>query len=287
VLDIIVGGAILGALFSLIALGLNLQYGVTKILNVAHGEFVMLGAYMTYLFSSLVLGLNPFVSLLISALLVSIVGLVAQTAIFRRIVNISQSAGELEFRSLLASFGLVFVIQNVVRLTFGATPIGVPYLYETVSLLGEKFQLNMIVSAIVSVVIALIMYFVLRFTRIGQAMRAAVEEPIGAQLVGINIGRVHMLSFSIGALLSAVAGSLLIMIYTNITPYIGPEYTFIALSIIVLGGVGNYVGCMAGGFLIGYITYVLLKWEPLLRLVVVYMVLIIILVIRPKGLFGR
>jgi branched-chain amino acid transport system permease protein len=242
---------------------------------------------MTYLFSSLVLGLNPFVSLLISALLVSIVGLVAQTAIFRRIVNISQSAGELEFRSLLASFGLVFVIQNVVRLTFGATPIGVPYLYETVSLLGEKFQLNMIVSAIVSVVIALIMYFVLRFTRIGQAMRAAVEEPIGAQLVGINIGRVHMLSFSIGALLSAVAGSLLIMIYTNITPYIGPEYTFIALSIIVLGGVGNYVGCMAGGFLIGYITYVLLKWEPLLRLVVVYMVLIIILVIRPKGLFGR
>lgn len=286
-LDIIVGGAILGALFSLIALGLNLQYGVTKILNVAHGEFVMLGAYMTYLFSSLVLGLNPFVSLLISALLVSIVGLVAQTAIFRRIVNISQSAGELEFRSLLASFGLVFVIQNVVRLTFGATPIGVPYLYETVSLLGEKFQLNMIVSAIVSVVIALIMYFVLRFTRIGQAMRAAVEEPTGAQLVGINIGRVHMLSFSIGALLSAVAGSLLIMIYTNITPYIGPEYTFIALSIIVLGGVGNYVGCMAGGFLIGYITYVLLKWEPLLRLVVVYMVLIIILVIRPKGLFGR
>jgi len=287
VLDIIVGGAILGALFSLIALGLNLQYGVTKILNVAHGEFVMLGAYMTYLFSSLILGLNPFVSLLISALLVSIVGLVAQTAIFRRIVNISQSAGELEFRSLLASFGLVFVIQNVVRLTFGATPIGVPYLYETVSLLGEKFQLNMIVSAIVSVVIALIMYFVLRFTRIGQAMRAAVEEPTGAQLVGINIGRVHMLSFSIGALLSAVAGSLLIMIYTNITPYIGPEYTFIALSIIVLGGVGNYVGCMAGGFLIGYITYVLLKWEPLLRLVVVYMVLIIILVIRPKGLFGR
>jgi branched-chain amino acid transport system permease protein len=287
VLDIIVGGAILGALFSLIALGLNLQYGVTKILNVAHGEFVMLGAYMTYLFSSLVLGLNPFVSLLISALLVSIVGLVAQTAIFRRIVNISQSAGELEFRSLLASFGLVFVIQNVVRLTFGATPIGVPYLYETVSLLGEKFQLNMIVSAIVSVVIALIMYFVLRFTRIGQAMRAAVEEPTGAQLVGINIGRVHMLSFSIGALLSAVAGSLLIMIYTNITPYIGPEYTFIALSIIVLGGVGNYVGCMAGGFLIGYITYVLLKWEPLLRLVIVYIVLIIILVIRPKGLFGR
>lgn len=286
-LDIIVGGAILGALFSLIALGLNLQYGVTKILNVAHGEFVMLGAYMTYLFSSLVLGLNPFVSLLISALLVSIVGLVAQTAIFRRIVNISQSAGELEFRSLLASFGLVFVIQNVVRLTFGATPIGVPYLYETVSLLGEKFQLNMIVSAIVSVVIALIMYFVLRFTRIGQAMRAAVEEPTGAQLVGINIGRVHMLSFSIGALLSAVAGSLLIMIYTNITPYIGPEYTFIALSIIVLGGVGNYVGCMAGGFLIGYITYVLLKWEPLLRLVIVYIVLIIILVIRPKGLFGR
>jgi len=287
VLDIIVGGAILGALFSLIALGLNLQYGVTRILNVAHGEFVMLGAYMTYLFSSLILGLNPFVSLLISTLLVSITGLLVQIAIFRRIVNISQSSGELEFRSLLASFGLVFVIQNVVRLTFGATHIGVPYLYETVTLLGEKFQLNMIISAVISVVICLILYFILRFTRTGQAMRAAVEEPVGAQLVGIDIGRVHALSFSLGALLSAIAGSLLVMIYTNITPYIGPEYTFIALAVIVLGGVGNYVGCMAGGFLIGYITYALFKWEPLLRLVVVYIVLIIVLVIKPRGLFGR
>jgi len=271
----------------LIALGLNLQYGVTRILNVAHGEFLMLGAYMTYLFSSLILGLNPFISLIISAFLVFVIGLVIQMAIFRRIVNISRSADELEFRSLLACFGLIFIIQNVVRLGFGATPIGVPYLLETIPILGERFQLNMIISAVISVIISLVMYSVLRFTRIGLAMRAAVEEPIGAQFMGINIRRIHALSFGIGALLSAIAGSMLVMIYTNITPYIGPEYTFIALAVIILGGVGSFIGSMMGGFTIGYVTYVLLKLEPLLRLAVVYIIIIIILVIKPKGFFGR
>jgi branched-chain amino acid transport system permease protein len=118
-------------------------------------------------------------------------------------------------------------------------------------------------------------------------MRAAVEEPIGAQFMGINIRRIHALSFGIGALLSAIAGSMLVMIYTNITPYIGPEYTFIALAVIILGGVGSFIGSMMGGFTIGYVTYVLLKLEPLLRLAVVYIIIIIILVIKPKGFFGR
>jgi len=285
-LDVIIGGAILGAIFSLIALGLNLVYGVTRILNIAHGEFLMLGAYVTYLFFSLY-GVNPLVSLVISGPTVFFIGILIQLIVFRRLVSLSKSAEELEFRSLLACFGLQYIIQNVVKTIFGATPIGSPYLMEAVSIFGERFRLNMIVAAVISIIISVIMYFILRSTMIGLVMRATVEEPTGAQLVGINLSKVHALSFGLGVLISALAGSILSITYTNITPYIGPQYTFIALAVIVLGGMGSFVGSLLGGFFIGYVYYASLKIDPLITMAVVYAFLIIMLIIKPKGLFGR
>lgn len=285
-LDIIIGGAILGAIFSLIAIGLNLQYGVTRILNIAHGEFLMLGAYITYFFFTSY-GVNPLVSLAISGPTVFVIGVLIQVIVFRRLVRLSKSAEELEFRSLLACFGLLFIIPNVVVSIFGGSYIGTPYLKETISVLGERFQLNMIVAAVMSITISLIMYLLLRSTKVGLAMRATVEEPTGAQLVGINIFKIHAVSFGLGVLISALAGSMVSMIYTNTTPYIGPQYTFIALVVIILGGMGSFVGSLLGGFFIGYIYYASLKIDPLITPVVVYAFLIIMLIIRPKGFFGR
>jgi len=285
-LDVIIGGAILGAIFSLIALGLNLVYGVARILNIAHGEFLMLGAYVTYLFFSLY-GVNPLVSLVVSGPAVFFIGILIQLIVFRRLVSLSRSAEELEFRSLLACFGLQYIIQNVVKKIFGTNPIGSPYLTEAVSIFGERFQLNMIAAAVMSIIISVIMYFILRSTMIGLVMRATVEEPTGAQLVGINISKVHALSFGLGVLISALAGSMLSMIYTNMTPYIGPQYTFIALTVIVLGGMGSFIGSLLGGFFIGYIYYASLKIDPLITMAVIYIFLIIMLIIKPKGLFGR
>lgn len=285
-LDILIGGAILGAIFALISVGLNLQYGVTRILNIAHGDFLMLGAYVTFFFFSFY-GVNPLVTLLISGPVVFFLGILIQIVVFRRLVYISKSAEELEFRSLLACFGLSFIIQNVVRYIFGITPIGSPYLSEAVNIFGATFQLNMIVAAIISIAISVAMYFLLRSTRAGLVMRATVEEPTGAQIVGINILRVHALSFGLGAFLSAIAGSMWSMIYSDMTPYRGPIFTFIALAIIVLGGMGSFVGSLVGGFLLGYIYYITYKWEPLLYMAVVYIFLLIMLIVRPKGLFGK
>ena len=285
-LDVIIGGAILGAIFSLIAIGLNLQYGVTRILNIAHGEFLMLGAYVTYFFFTFY-GVNPLVSLAISGPTVFVIGVLIQLIVFRKLIRLSKSAEELEFRSLLACFGLLFIIQNVVRSIFGATPIGSPYLKGVINIFGEIFQLNMIVAAVMSIIISVIMYFLLRFTRAGLAMRAAVEEPTGAQLVGINILRIHAVSFGLGVLISALAGSMLSMIYSNITPYIGPQYTFIALAVVILGGIGSFIGSLLGGFFIGYVYYASLKIDPLITMAVVYAFLIIMLIIKPKGFFGR
>ncbi|MGB9853295.1 MAG: branched-chain amino acid ABC transporter permease [Candidatus Bathyarchaeales archaeon] len=285
-IDIIIGGAILGAIFSLIAIGLNLQYGVTRILNIAHGEFLMLGAYVTYLLFTY-FGVNPLVSLAISGPTVFVIGVLIQLIVFRKLVNLSKSAEELEFRSLLACFGLQFILQNVVRIMFGATPIGVAYLNETIPIFGELFKINMIVAAFISITISIALYLLLRLTRIGLAMRAAVEEPTGAQLVGINILKIHSLSFGLGVLISALAGSMICMIYTNTTPYIGPQYTFIALAVIILGGMGSFIGSLLGGFLIGYIYYASLTIDPLITMAVVYAFLIVMLILKPKGLLGR
>jgi branched-chain amino acid transport system permease protein len=288
-LDIIIRGGLLGAIYSLIAIGLNLEYGVTRILNIAHGEFLMVGAYVSWFFFTF-FGVNPLVSLVISGPTVFVLGVLIQVIVFRRVVRVSASGEELEFRSLLACFGLMFIIQNVVastgRLAKWPPQIGTTYLYETVNIFGERFQLNMIVAAVLSMIISVLMYILLRSTRLGLAMRATVEEPTGAQLVGINILKIHAVSFGLGALLSALAGSMLVMIYAT-NPFTGPQYTFIALAVIILGGMGSFGGSLLGGFFIGYVYYVTLTMEPLLTMAVVYAFIIIMLIIRPKGLFGR
>ncbi|MEM3579842.1 MAG: branched-chain amino acid ABC transporter permease [Candidatus Bathyarchaeia archaeon] len=281
-----VGGALLGALYSLFAVGLNIQYGVTRILNLAYGELLMIGAYISYFFFDSY-GINPLVTLVMSGLIASILGIIIQIVVFRRLIFLSKSGAELEFRSLLACFGLIYIIQNLLAQIFGTTPIGMPYLMEGVDILGERFKLNMVVAAIMSIIINAIMYVFIRFTRLGLAMRATAEEPAGAQLVGVNILKIHAASFSLGCLAAALAGSMLCMIYQNLNPYSGAQYTLIALIILVLGGRGSFLGSVIGGFIVGYTYYAFLRTIPSLAVPAVYILLILILVVRPKGILGR
>lgn len=288
--DIILRGTINGAMFSLIAVGLNLQYGVTRILNIAHGEFLMLGAFTTaFLFQ--LYGVDPLVSLAISGPTVFVLGLLIYILAFRKLVHLSISAEELEFRSLLACFGLMFIIQNVILLLQTFYPqlkyVGVRYLDQTILIMGERLELNRIVATVMSIIISVLLYIMLRSTRTGLAVRATTQESTGAQIVGINIFKVHTVAFGLSVLLSALAGSLLSMIYTNLNPLTGPQYTFIALAVIVIGGMGSFIGSLLGGFLMGYVYYVCLKTDLQLTMPVVYVFLIIMLLIKPKGLFGK
>jgi branched-chain amino acid transport system permease protein len=287
-LDIIVGGAILGAFYSLIAVGLNLQYGVTRILNVAHGEFLMLGAYLTY-FCFTLLGINPFVSIMIVGPLMFFIGILVYTLLLRRVVRLSKSADELEFRSLLLCFGLSFVIQNLAMVLWTANYRGyeVPSL-GLIEIVGVSFEINRILIASISIVINLFLFIFLRFTNIGLAMRAMVGQPEGAQLVGVNINNIYAISFSLGILFSAWAGTLTSVLYSTINPFMGAPYTLIALVLVILAGIGSFKGNIIGGFVIGYLAYVTMRViHSALTLVVIYAVLILILLIRPKGLFAR
>lgn len=287
-LDIIIGGAILGAVYSLVAVGLNLQYGVTRILNVAHGDFLMIGAYLTY-FCFTLFGLNPYASIIVIGPLMFLIGFVVYTTLLRGMVKSSKSGEELEFRSLLLCFGLSFVIQNLAVVLWTANYRG----YEVPSLgmvdfFGVNFEMNRIIIALISICINIFLYLFLRFTKVGVAMRATVDQPVGSQLVGINIFNICALSFSLGILLAAWAGTLLSVLSSTINPFMGAPYTLIALVMVILAGIGSFKGNIVGGFVFGYLTYTTMRViHPSLTLVVVYAVLILILLIKPKGLFSR
>ncbi len=288
IFDVLIGGIILGAIYSVIAVGLNLQYGVTRMLNVAHGDFLMLGAYFTY-FSVTLLNLNPFASIIIVGPSMISIGLLIYALIFRRVVAISRTAGELEFRSLLLFFGLSFVIQNLAMILWTANYRG----YEapalgSVNIFGVTFEVSRILIAILSIIVNIILYLFLRFTKLGLAMRATVDQPEGAQLVGVNIYRIFAISFGIGVLLGGWSGILISILYSAINPFMGVPYTLIALVLVVLAGIGSFKGNIVGGIILGYLAYFTMRVvHSALTLVVIYAALVVILLVRPRGLFAR
>lgn len=287
-LDIIVGGAILGAVYSLVSVGLNLQYGVTRILNVAHGAFLMIGAYLAY-FCFTLFGMNPFASIIIVGPLMFLIGFLVYTLLLRGMVKSSKSGEELEFRSLLLCFGLFFIIPNLAMVLWTANyrAYTVPSL-GMITTLGVDFEVNRIIVALISIIINVFLYLFLRFTKAGIAMRATVDQPEGCQLVGINIFNICAMSFSLGILLAAWAGTLISVLSATVNPFMGTQYTLIALVLVILAGIGSFKGNIAGGFVFGYLSYITMRViDPALTLVVVYAALILILLIKPKGLFAR
>lgn len=290
--DIVVRGAVNGALFALVAVGLNLQYGVTKILNVAHGEFLMLGAFITSLLFNLY-NVNPLIALVISGCMVLAVGVLVYTLVFRRIISKSGMPEEIEVRSLLTCFGLMLMISYTLSAIIRYNPAWqistVNFLRNPITVLGVTLELNKIVAMVVAIAFNLLLYVMLRSTRMGLALRAAAQEPTGAQLVGINILKGHLISFGLSAFLGAVGGSLLSMVFYTLDPLSGAQYTFIALTVIVIGGTGSFIGSLVGGFIMGYVYYIVLSQPKgmLLSMPVVYLFLVIMLLVRPKGLFGR
>lgn len=286
-IDLLIGGAILGAVYSLVAAGLNLQYGVTRILNVAHGEFLMVGAYLTY-FCFTLFHMNPFASVAVIGPLMFLLGLFVYRTLLGRVV-VQSTAEELEFRSLLLCFGLSFVIQNLAIVVWTANYRSYrAFSLGTIEVLGAAFEAERIIVALISMALNIFLYLFLKLTRVGLAMRAAVDQPQGTQIVGVDVFRICAISFSLSILLASLAGTLISILYSTISPFMGTPYTIIALVLVILAGIGSFKGNILGGFIFGYLSYVTMRViHPSLTLVVLYGVLIVILLIRPTGLFAR
>ncbi|MEM4546604.1 MAG: branched-chain amino acid ABC transporter permease [Nitrososphaerota archaeon] len=285
VLNIVIGGLLMGGIYALVAVGLSMQYGVGRVLNIAHGEFLMVGAFTTWTLYKLY-GMSPLISMVLVGCFLFFTGFFLNRGLFSRLRSVSPSPSVFEANSLLACFGLQFVIQNLAILLWGAELRGYSYLASPVNLGGASFGANRLVTLFFALGISLIFYLFLSLTRIGKGIRAASQDVIGANLMGIDITFVLSLCFALGAMLAGMAGSLISMMY-SIQTTMGMEYTVIALIVVVLGGLGNITGSLLGGFILGVIGNLMTYIEPGLTLVAYYVLFMILLLVKPTGLMGK
>ena len=285
ILDIIIAGLLLGGIYALIAVGLSLQYGVARVFNISHGEFIMLGAFATWILYATA-NINPLISLIICGPFVFLIGFFLHKTLFRSLLNSSPNMNIFESKSMLACFGLLFIIQNFAILIWGADFKGYSYLNFGVNLGGAVFAANRLVTLLYAVVIGAAFYLFLAFTRIGKAIRAAAQDPRTAGLMGVDINQVLALCFGFGAVMAGFAGALISMCYP-IQTTMGLEYTVIAIIVVTLGGLGSIVGSFVGGFLLGLIGSIVSYIEPSLYMVVFYFIFSLLLLVRPKGILGK
>jgi branched-chain amino acid transport system permease protein len=285
ILGVVIGGLLIGGLYALIAMGLSLQYGVARVLNVSHGEFIMLGALTTWsLYTAF--RMNPLLALAVCGPVALALGYALHRTVYKRIHATSPSAAVFESNSLLASFGLLFVIQNLALFAWGPELRGYSYLAVPVRLADVPFGANRLLTLGSALVIGVSFYVFLARTRIGKAIRAAAQDSDTAALMGVDINRVLALCFGLGAALAAVAGMLISMCYP-VYAAMGIPYTVIAMIVVVLGGLGSIPGSFLGGFVLGLIGSLVSYIEPALTLVAYYSIFALLLLVRPTGIMGR
>lgn len=276
---------VVGSLYALVALGLNLIYGTMRLLNVAHGELVMLGAYVAYWSFSLA-SIGPLVSMFIAMALAALLGAAIYYALLRRALRSTTLSARIEANSLLIFFGVSIILQNTASLLFTASPRAYPYLDTLVHFGNISIGMDRLVVLGVSLVTCVGAVLYLRFSMTGLAIRALIQQRDAAELVGVDITRTHLLSFCLGFAMAALAGALISMI-EPVSPFMGFPFTIAAFVIIILGGLGNLTGSLIGGFLLGAIeTYGVALTSASYRSILIYGVFIAVLVWRPQGLFG-
>ncbi len=285
VLDVTIAGLIMGGIYALVAMGLNLQWGVTRVLNMAHGEFIMLGAFAAYFLHTL-LGISPLVSLVICSPIFFLIGILIHRILFQRLLRRSKSIAVYEIASLLAAYGLMFILSNGAALSWGTTDRAYSYLTGSVSLLGAIFAINRLVALLLAVALCVAVYLFLIRTRMGMAIRATAHDPNTAQLMGINVYGVLGICFGLGAALAGLAGVLVSMMF-RLNPFMGLPYLIITFIVVVLGGMGNILGSLIGGFILGLVGSIVTLIEPGFGMVAFYIIFVLMLLVKPTGILGR
>jgi len=284
ILDVVIAGLLLGGLYALIAMGLSLQYGVARVLNFSHGEFIMVGALTTWFLFRF--GVNPLVSITICCPLTFIIGYFLYRTLFARLRTSSATIGAYEGNSILASFGLSFIIQNIALIVWGSEIKSYTYFAFPVNIGGALFGANRLLALAFAVFIGIVFYLFLVSTRMGKAIRAAAQDAATAGLMGVNINQVLALCFGFGALMAGFAGLLISMCYP-VQATMGLEYCIITIIVVVLGGLGSIPGSFIGGFILGLIGSIVTSIEPGLSLAAYYVIFMLLLLLRPAGILGR
>ncbi|MAS06245.1 MAG: branched-chain amino acid ABC transporter permease [Ahrensia sp.] len=285
-MDILVTGTVLGGTYALIALGLTLQYGVARIMNLANGENLVLACFCAFWLYTAA-SINPVLGILIIAPVAFALNWAIYVFAMKPLVDRAKNRGQLEIDSILATFGLMFIMQGVMLLVFGGQYFSYNFLSEPVRILGENYGLNRIVSLGAATLIAIVLYLFLYRTRFGTAVRAVSVSPQSASLVAIDVPRMSAFAFALGGGLTAAGGSLLSTYYT-FNSSMGVIFTMKALIIVIMGGVGDVRGAVLAALLLGLAeTAVASLIDPGLTLAATYTLFILVLLFRPQGIFGR
>ena len=282
----IVSGLVLGGTYALIAMGLTLQYGIARIMNLAYGETIIAAAFLAYvLFGQW--GINPVVGLLVAVPIGFVFGYLVYGLMLRPLVARAANRESLEIDSILATFGLLFVIQGVMLVAFGSNYTSYNYLNVGINVFGAVIAANRLLALGLAVLLGGGLYILFTRTLWGTALRAVAVSPTAAPLVGIDVDRAARLAFAIGCGLSA-AGGVVISTYQTFTATAGVVFTMKALVVVIMGGVGNILGALSAGLILGLVeTFVATYLDPGLTLAATYLIFLSVLLWRPAGLFGR
>jgi branched-chain amino acid transport system permease protein len=278
--ELLVGGILLGGLYALMACGLNLIFGVMGVINFAHGDFLAIAALVTV---SLVVGLGlPFiVAVVVVPLLLAAFGYVFQAVILRRIAN-----GPV-IMSVLATFAVSTIIVNGAILVWGGSYRGLPgVLGGSVDLFGLHLSQSRLVAFVVAMAGSLGVWWFLRRTRFGRAIRSVAQAPELATISGISIDRVRNVTFALGAGMAGLGGVLMAPTFAA-DPQLGSRFLIKAFAVIIVGGMGSYPGAMAGALLLGVLEVFGSYWfGPTMGSALLFLVMLATLLVRPQGLFG-
>jgi branched-chain amino acid transport system permease protein len=284
--EVLLNGIVLGGMYALLAFGLNLQYGVARIMNLSYGEFLMTSAFAAFWFFTLY-KIDPLLSMLFSVPVSFIANWLIYRVVITPLVRRAPNRDALESDSILVTFGLLFVIQGTALLNWGGEYRGYSYLSVPVDVFGATIAANRLLACGIAYVIGIGAFLLLKYTRVGLALRALAIDPIAAQLVAVDVPRLSGLAFAAGGAMIAAAGTLISM-FLSFNPSIGVIYTLKALIVMILGGVGSMLGSLVAGLILGVAenlgAYLV---DPGLTLAINFAIFLLILLLRPKGLFAR
>ncbi|QKV17600.1 branched-chain amino acid ABC transporter permease [Oricola thermophila] len=285
-MDILVTGTVLGGTYALIALGLTLQYGVARIMNLANGENLVLACFCAFWLYTAT-SINPIFGIALIAPVAFVLNWAIYAYAMKPLVDRARDPGQLEIDSILATFGLMFIMQGIMLLVFGGEYFSYNFLSEPVRIFGENYGLNRIVALCAAGAIAVALYLFLYRTRQGTAVRAVSVNPSSASLVAIDVPRISAFAFALGGALTAAGGALLSTFYT-FNASMGVIFTMKALIIVIMGGVGDVRGAVLAALLLGLAeTAVATLIDPGLTMAATYTLFLLVLLFRPQGIFGR
>jgi branched-chain amino acid transport system permease protein len=285
-LEVFLGGLLLGGTYGLVALGLNLQYGVARILNLSYGEFFLGGAFTAF-FTITLWRFNPLVSLVLSMPIAFVLSWLIYQYMMIPLIRRAPDQDVLDADVVLVTFGLLFVFQGLAMVNWSGDLRAYSFLATPVPVLGATVALNRLFAFFGACALAVALFVVLRRTRFGAALRAITIDPLAASLVGIDVRKFSALAFATGGALAAASG-MLVSTFISFSATTGVEYTLKALIVVIMAGVGRVTGTLAAGLLLGVVealgAYLI---DPALSLAINFGLFVLVLLLKPTGLFTR